>query len=48
MEVCYNFANLDLLTVITEYYCSILPDHEVTFNEHNNSFDVEINVSVSK
>ena len=47
MEVCYDFANLDLLIVITEYFCNILLDHEVTFNKDNNSFDVEFHVSVS-
>ena len=47
MEVCYDFANLDLLIVITGCYSNILPDHEVTFNEQNNSFDVKFNVSVS-
>ena len=35
------------LPVITEYYVMILPDHEVIFNGHNNSFDIKFKVIVS-
>ena len=36
------------LIVITDYSVTILPHHEVIFNEHNNSFDIQFQVIVSK
>ena len=35
------------LNLITEYYVMISPDHDVIFNDHNNSVDVEFHVIVS-
>ena len=35
------------LPVITEYYVTILSDHEVIFNEHDNLFNIQFQVTVS-
>ena len=35
------------LPVITEYYVTILLDHEVIFNGHDNLFDIQFQVIVS-
>ena len=35
------------LPVIIEYYVTILPDHEVIFNGHDNLFNIQFQVTVS-